>query len=330
MKSLLPDPNVVHMLPHARLELHPKNMRRIYPINQVQAMAESIAERGVIQPLIGVPGDDGQIWICAGNLRLAGIRQLGDRAPLVPVIIRERSQADQFLDMAAENLVRFDVDPVSEGLHFKRLLEQPKMNAHRLYKMTGIAPTTIANRLAWAELETEIQNFGAAGRLPIGAADLLIKIPAGHGRITLARRFVTNRTTIRGIGRAVNSHLIELGIQDAYQGDDPDGRAVALAKHLPEPPQRIDGRAHTARSSTSPLRHAAAEACTLCPLRDDLGVDEPAWSILSHGAAQACDNCGLGHLRDICNNCPLVTTLRHAYRDMVRQASDGRLPHKEF
>lgn len=314
----------IQYFPHADLTRHPHNMRQIYPEADVADMAQSIAERGIIQPLVAVRGDTGRIWIVAGNLRLTACQSLGDDAPLVPVIIRDLTEEQQLLDMAAENAVRFNPDPISEGKHYRRILERTGMNANKLHLMTGVGPATIANRLNWARLEPEIQMLGRAGRLPKTAADSLIQIPHTQDRIFLATRFARHRVTARGIRRGVQRHLERIGLAKAFDMNHPNGRAVALAEYMP--PARSYHRA--AVDTESPVRLAAAEACRLCPNRDDLGVPEPAWTILSHGAREACEACGLDYMREICNECPLVRALRHAYRDMARQ--EGKVPHQVF
>lgn len=303
----------------AKLASHPRNMRRFYPAADVETMAQSIRTLGIIQPLVGCQGDNGRIWIVAGNLRLAALRHLGDDAPAsVPVIIRDRSAVQQLLEMAAENAVRFDPDPVSEGLHYQRILSQPGMNVNRLHMRTGIAPATINNRLAWAELEPDIQGMGMRGELPTGAADYLIKLPPGRTRVNLARRFVSQGVKLTTIKRVIERELAapEMPV------DGPNGPAVALAQYKPAE------ATETKAEIESPLRRAAAAACAVCPTRDELGVPDPAWSILSHGAREACDGCPLRDIRDACTHCPLVIALRHAYRVMARE--EGLVPHKVF
>lgn len=154
------------------------------------------------------------------------------------------------------------------------------------------------------------------GQLPAGAADQLIRLPAGKKRVALARSFVSHHMGLRAMKGTVNRELAP-----KPDVDGPQGRAVALAQYQP-------AEAKEPIRSTSPLRLAAAEACTICPVRDDLGIPEPAWTILSHGARETCEGCGLRDTREACAHCPLVVCLRHAYRTMARE--EGLVPHKVF
>ena len=316
---------IVQHVHHRRLMMHPRNMRRIYPTDQVARMAASIRERGVIQPLVAINGTDGQLQIVAGNLRLAAIRSMGPDAPQVPVIVRPRSSADQLLDMAAENAIRFSPDPVSEGLHYLALLDEPGMTVNRISTMTGISFPSIKNRLSWAEIEPEIQELAIAGKLAKGAAEPLLSLPAGELRIQAAERFARNRISLKTIKAACTRIRRKLANQAADPGPaaepHPDGPAMDRSGAKP-------GKRHDPILSHAAVRSAAARACSTCPNQDDLGIPEPAWTILSHGARCACENCGLQTVRSFCNNCPLVYALRHTYREIVRRQGD--VPHERF
>ncbi len=162
-------------LPHTKLELHPRNMRRVYPKVEVMQMARSIWHRvkrgqtGIIQPLIGCR-ENGSVIVAVGNKRLMGIRYLAQNgeAPLVPVILRERSEVEQLMDMVTENLIRSSPDPVSEGVHYTLLLEQTGKSRSRLARETGVALATINNRLRLLELGPEIQELITLGDRPHG------------------------------------------------------------------------------------------------------------------------------------------------------------------
>ena len=143
---------------------------------------------------------EGSAWVldervpCDLNLHavdryLTAARYLGDEAPLMPVIVRQKEETEQFLDMVAENLVRADVDPVSEGLHYRRLLQEPGMTRTRLSRETGVATATINDRLRLLDLEPEVRDLIAANRFPRGrpAVEALLSIPDSRTRVETAQ-----------------------------------------------------------------------------------------------------------------------------------------------
>lgn len=342
----------VEYLSCAELNVHPRNMRRVYPAADVEQMANSIRERGIIQPLICMRLDDGRVYVVAGNLRLSAARSLNDEKLLVPVIVRERSDAEQLLDMAAENAIRFDPDVVSEGLHYRAILEQDGMTQTRLARLTGVSAPRIVNRLRWAEVEPEIQGMAMRGELPKLAIDDLLRLPAGEVRMEAARRFVRIKPSLRTVRSSCTHILNEMARKDkpGRAVYDPNGPALALAipsaDYNPADYNPVDynpagnggapvvssGRGETPPAATplppGVVRSAAARACELCPNRDTLGVPEPAWSILAHGARETCGGCWLRRTREFCNECPLVVALRHTYRQVVRE--EGGVPHEHF
>jgi ParB family chromosome partitioning protein len=319
-------------------------MRRHYPPDQVDQMAQSIKENGVLQPCLAVPvisanaNYNYKYWIVIGNLRLEGLRRLAEDAPLLPAIVKDDLVVDQqLLNMAIENAIRFDPDPISEGIHYQTILRQPDMNVNKLYQKTGVSPLRIQNRLLWAQLEPEIQQIVSQGQLPLGAVDHLIRLPAGQVRIETARRVARSRSSLRTIQSICSAVLNQLNRQttSARSQRSPQGPALghATATTNPQGKHDVDLTAIDERKKHAPLtrgliRAAARAACKECPNHDTLGVSEPCWTILSHGTKEICQSCGLAAFRDVCIQCPLTMCLRQVYREMARK--DGKSPHETF
>lgn len=340
----------IQFVPHTAIARHPRNMRKHYPQAQVEAMAQSIAGRGVLQPLIVVPVNnpscsfvplvDVPIYHAViGNLRLSALYHLGHRAPLAPVIVRDISLTDQLLDMAAENSIRYNPDPISEARHYQYLLDLG-MTKSRICKETGVSFQNVQNRLLWLQTEPEIQDLVAAGSLPKHCVSDLLRLPAGEVRIKAARKAASKNlplSTITRLCTRILAQLQESGQLQPHNGKTGPGSIVVnsesetttttpaqivqslLANQYPQNRQPAPGL----------IRSAARDACNLCPNSNTLGVPEPAWTILSHGARHACENCGLAELRSHCGDCPLYIALRHAYRQVVRDQGQ-EVPHVRF
>ncbi len=311
--------DVLHHRHHKWLTLHPRNMRRVYPAEQVRQMAESIRERGILQPLVVVaitdplPETPPAYYVVAGNLRLAALRTLGDAAPVVPVLVRQRSEADQLLDMAVENAVRFDPDPISEGQHYQRILLQPdmQMDIAKLARLTGISTNRIRLRLAWIALEEPIQDLVAHEMLPLGAATPLLTLPAGPVRVQAAKRFAMGHTSVRSIKGACTriSNTLQDRAEEERAGQDPAGPALGFIGTRDTP------GAH-ATISPQALRQSLAEACAACPATERMNGHNLAWTILAHGAADSCASCNLRDLTALCRDCPLVIALRYVAKEL--------------
>jgi len=330
----------VQYLPHAKLRIHPRNMRCIYPQHEVERMATSIKARGVIEPLIGVQVN-GHVQIVVGNLRLTAARHLVDEAPLLPVIIRQKEEAEQLLDMVAENLVRAAPDPVSEAIHYQRLLQEPGMTRARLARETGVASATINDRLLLLKLEPEIQDLIAAGRLPRGRAAVkaLLSVPDSRTRAETAKALAERRadtSLIKSICTRVRGRLErKMKVQQAAR----EGREYvpalegALEAGLPpEDRQPIPWGL---------LQQGAAFACgecSKCEGREEpgwgvfqgragldgdnlsrAGIPMPTWGEVAQAVEGTCATCGVRDVEKICGACALIALLQRIVRQVGRR-----------
>jgi len=330
----------VQYLPHAELRIHPHNMRRIYPQCDVERMAASIKARGIIEPLIGVQVD-GHVQIVVGNLRLTAARHLADEAPLLPVIIRQKEEAEQLLDMVAENLVRAAPDPVSEAIHYQRLLQKPGMTRARLARETGVASATINDRLLLLKLEPEIQDLVAAGRLPRGraAVEALLSIPDSRARAETAKALAKRRADIpliKSICTRVRGRMERsLNIQQAAR----EGR-----EYVPALEGALEAGLPPANHQPIPwglLQQGAASACGECSkcegreepgwgvFRERAGLDRgnlscagipmPTWGDVAQAVEGTCATCGVRDAEKICGACALIALLQRIVRQVGRR-----------
>jgi ParB/RepB/Spo0J family partition protein len=328
-------------LPHTMLQTHSRNMRRCYPQRDVERMAESIRARGVLEPLIGTR-NDGHVEIVIGNLRLAAARHLGDEAPLMPVIVRERRETEQLLDMVAENLVRAAPDPVSEGFHYRRILQEPGMTRTRLARETGVAIATINERLRLLDLDPEIQDLVAAGQLPHGRepVEALLSISDSTARVETARALAQRRADVRLIKAACTRMrgAIErrLKIQERNrrgveyvpaleaaleEGLPPDEQAVSwdsLRAAAWQACERCKEAARDDDAEIRPLKQAREPAWSVFAKRECPIAAEPTWQALALTTEGACTVCSLRDVGDFCGTCPLVEFLQRVVRQMER------------
>lgn len=283
-------PEVIFCSPR-QLKLHPKNIRVYYPPEQVEEMARSIkARRGVIQALQIVPDPDepGKFLVVDGNLRLMAARLLAENCPPLKCEIIAAGEAEQLLIMAATGLF-YPKDPVSEGRHYRRLIEVEGLSVEAIAAQTGISRATIDARLRTLELEGDIQQLMAAGKLSadIRVSRALLSVPDPALRLRLARRFARHDTSIPQILRSCRFSAR----QSRRLAGQPE-----LHPELVEGPKRPVLRVIAAAPPTNG-RPAVAEL----PGRLSPDAAEIIWR-----AAERClcDGCRLDGLSDECWTCP--------------------------
>jgi ParB/RepB/Spo0J family partition protein len=295
--------NKLLMLKPKNLVTHPKNMRRFYPADEVRELANAItAEKGLLHPLIVVePAEkNGHKYIVVdGNMRLAAARLLGDACPPLECKLVEKSEVDQLLSMVVANKGRYEVDPVSEGIHYKNL-QAEGLSLRDIAKQTGIYEARISKRRALADLPAEIQQLIVDGKMPADdrAAKALLSIPREKA-VRLAERLAQN-------GNLRIKTVVAACEKLAAKKSAGDGK-------LKRPAAELSGALRgKGRACASDLREAAKKACHSCNQYEGAlrKTSEPAWAMVVHQADKNCEACPLKDMQNICGSCPAVQLLK--------------------
>lgn len=317
-----------------QLLTHPRNIRQFYLQAEVEQMAQSIrACKGVLQALrvVRARGKRGKYYVVAGNKRLAGARLLGKGCPLLKCEIVRETEARQLLHMVVENFIRSKPDPISEARHYRSLIKEEGYTAEQIAAKTGVHLVTLQNRLLLLKFEPEIQELVAQGRLPRDrrAAEALLSLPKGKGRIRMAQRLAELDTPIRGIETACRKFLEVSSRRRARPSP-----ARAVEPRLITPALELaqdDGRPPAVEDTVTwpALREAARNMCLACDIKaETLGdeVPEPAWSLITHAATETCHLCPLPKLASTCSGCPGVEIIRRliAAAKAEKEAQDVR------
>jgi ParB/RepB/Spo0J family partition protein len=290
------------MLRVNQLKSHPENVRRSYIESEVEEMAASIkAHGGVLNALLIVPsGKTGTWWVVAGNKRLAGGQRLGKDCPLLKCERVDADRAQQLLDMATENFIRSDPNPIDEAAHYQRMIDS-NLSVRDISKRTGIGEFRIRMRLEITKLDMPIQELMATGKLPHGApvCAALQTIQERELRIKMANRLAKNPNTTTKTIIAACARLLE---------------AKAPQEKLENPATDL-GMTRGRKKGSIPWRQvkrASAAACTSCDLKLSQleAAGNPAWSLIVHTADAECSGCSMGHIKMVCEQCPLTAFLK--------------------
>ena len=288
--------------------IHPKNLRRFYPFNQVKEMAESIrAAGGVIQAMIVTPsGKEGIYYVIDGNVRLHGARVLGKDCPQLKCEVVSTSMAEQMLAMVITAKFRYEPDPISEALHYKRLQDDEKYSIKQIAHGTGVHTVTIMSRLKLLELEPEIQELIGLGKLPVDrrAVEALMSVPS-KARVKLADRLAKDNVSVKAIEGACQ-RLVEK-IAEAEKNKDVKSTGSALKLGM----QRAFRKkiAPAAKVTWKNVRKAAQIMCETCDVKVITlkKVGEPAWSLVADAADGMCSECTVKEIRGVCGNALALT-----------------------
>lgn len=178
-------------LPVEKLVPNPDQPRRSFDDTALAELANSIREKGVIQPLIVRPrGESFEIVAGERRWRAAQRAQLHD----VPVIIREFSDTEVLEIAIIENIQRADLNPVEEAMGYRALIERFGHTQEQLSSAMGKSRSHIANLMRLLTLPEEVQTLLREGKLTAGHARALI---TADDPGMLARKVVLEGLSVR-------------------------------------------------------------------------------------------------------------------------------------
>lgn len=173
----MPAPAAPHerrRLPIERLRANPRNPRRAFDPEELESLAASIRERGIIQPIVVRParGAEGAYEIVAGERRWRAAQAA--RLTEVPVVVVEVSDKEALELAIIENVQRQDLNPMEEARGYERLSEDFGYTPADLARIIGKSRSHVANMMRLLKLPAPVEQMVSAGALTAGHARALL------------------------------------------------------------------------------------------------------------------------------------------------------------
>lgn len=147
--------------------------RKNFDKEKIEALAESIKEHGIIQPLI-VTKENDTYYIIAGERRWRAARVAGIKK--IPVIERTATTKEVMELALIENIQREDLNPVEEAEAYQKLMEEFSMTQDQVASIVGKSRPAVANTLRLLNLSKDVRSFLISGELTVGQARPLLSI----------------------------------------------------------------------------------------------------------------------------------------------------------
>jgi len=219
-------------VPVAAIEPHPEQPRRHFDAEALDELAASIAERGVIQPVIVRQLGEGSYQLVAGERRW----RAAQRAQLheIPALIRDLDEREVAALALIENIQREDLNPVEEARAYKRLAQLEGLPHLEIAKLVGKSRSHVANFIRLLSLPASVVAHVEAGRLDMGHARALV----GHEDAeALAQQAVDRKLTVREVeklARKASGPTREKRQPRAARDPAGDADIIAVQNHLEE------------------------------------------------------------------------------------------------
>jgi ParB family chromosome partitioning protein len=171
---------------------------------QLGALADSIREVGVLQPVLVRPADDGYELI-AGERRWRAARRAGLQA--IPALIKTTDDASALEHALVENVHRADLNALEEAAAYQQLIEDFRLTHEQVAARVGRSRVAITNTLRLLQLPPAIQKMIQDDTLKGGHARALLGTPDRAFQEQLARRVVNEGLSVRAVEDAVRAHV---------------------------------------------------------------------------------------------------------------------------
>lgn len=171
--------------------------RKYFSDEAITALADSIREHGMLQPILVRPISSGGYQIVAGERRWRAARMLG--LDEVPVNIKEISDIETMQIAIIENLQRENLNPVEEANGFCELIEKYGMTQDQVAKMVGKSRSAVANSIRLLALPERVLKMLENGDLSVGHAKALLGFEDEEMLLAIANRASEGGMTVRQV-----------------------------------------------------------------------------------------------------------------------------------
>ena len=231
---LKPESSGTTMLPITSVENNTAQPRKDFDEEALAALADSIAQHGVLQPITVRKLSSGYYQIIAGERRWRAARMAGlTEVPVTVIEADDRKAAELAM---IENLQREDLNPMEEAAGYQTLIRQHHMTQEEAANRVGKSRSAVANALRLLELESAVQQLLRDGSLSAGHARALVVLPSTL-QVKAAKTIVDGGLSVR---------QTEALVKRLAAGEQPE-------KDEPADPNKVDYTAEAQKDLASRL-----------------------------------------------------------------------------
>ena len=185
----------------AQIEVNPFQPRTEFDQENLQELATSIQQLGIIQPITVRKLGYDKYQLISGERRFRASQLAG--LEKVPSYIRIANDKEMLEMALVENIQREQLNAIEVALSYKRLMEECKLTQERMSERVGKKRSTIANYLRLLKLPAEIQVGLRDGKISMGHARALVNVSNSHTQLNIFHDTVANGFSVRDIEQIV-------------------------------------------------------------------------------------------------------------------------------
>lgn len=192
--------------PHS-IATNPRQPREVFDDQELDGLARSLSDVGMLQPLVVRPSASGSYELVAGERRLRAAKRAG--MTTVPVVVRHTEDTDLLKEALVENIHRVQLNPLEEAAAYQQLLEEFGFTQEELANTLGKSRPVISNALRLLGLPPAVQRRVAAGVLSAGHAKALLALQDANHQEQLADRIVAEGMSVRATEEYIRVRLMD-------------------------------------------------------------------------------------------------------------------------
>jgi len=185
----------VTSLPIQKVEPNPLQPRKLFDEEELQVLADSIAQHGIIQPLTVRKAENGFYQIIAGERRWRAARIAGLRN--VPVVVIDADDRTVMELALVENLQRQDLNPMEEAMGFRQLMEEYGLTQEQVAEKVSKSRSAVANALRLLTLPSAIAQLVTDGKLSAGHARAILVLKTQRDQDKAAQKIMALELSVR-------------------------------------------------------------------------------------------------------------------------------------
>ncbi|WP_026791464.1 ParB/RepB/Spo0J family partition protein [Pleomorphomonas oryzae] len=211
------------------IKANPKNPRRLFKEEELDELAGSIRQHGMIQPVVVRPAPNGGngYELIAGERRWRAAQKAGLHE--IPVVIQDVTDREALEIAIIENVQRQDLNPLEEAMGYDQLIQEFEYTQNDLAAVIGKSRSHVANTLRLLKLPEPVKQYLNDGALTAGHARALIAAP---DPVALAKRIVDEGLTVRSAETLAQATISEPHGRARAAKPDKDADTRALERRL--------------------------------------------------------------------------------------------------
>jgi len=219
-------------IPVESIDPNPRQPRTRFDDESLEALAASIREVGILQPIVvGPAGPDGRHVLVAGERRLRASKLVG--LDQIPAVVRESDEAARLAESLIENVQREDLGPLEEAEAYRALMEDFDMRHEDVAQRVGKSRSAVTNSVRLLNLPGQIQGLIADGRISAGAGRALLSLEDASRAVKIAEQAAREEWSVRQVEEAVRDRRAGNATKPRSKRERP-AQIIALEERMEE------------------------------------------------------------------------------------------------